>query len=303
MFSPPVPYPSLDEGIRAAFGSGQSVVSMTGVSGGDINRAYRLTLKDGARVFMKANTRDNLAFFTAEAEGLSAIAAAGAIRTPELLGTGTDDRYGAFLLLSWAEAGPKSGTYWETFGANLAAMHLADASALVSGGRFGFLHDNFIGSRRQINSPRGSWTAFFRDCRQAPKLQAADRRGYFDAEDRKRITKLLDRLDEHLTEPERPSLLHGDLWSGNFITGEDGEAWLIDPAAYVGHAEADIAMTELFGGFPPAFYGAYREAHPLQPEYGHRRDLYNLYHLVNHLLMFGAAYLGPVRRILRAYGS
>ena len=108
-------------------------------------------------------------------------------------------------------------------------------------------------------------------------------------------------MDELLVEPEQPSLLHGDLWSGNVITGNDGKAWLIDPAVYVGHAEADLAMTELFGGFPPAFYDAYKEAAKLQPGYAKRRDLYNLYHLLNHLNMFGRSYYPSVMRIVNSY--
>ena len=110
-------------------------------------------------------------------------------------------------------------------------------------------------------------------------------------------------LDRYLVEPEKPSLVHGDLWSGNFITGSDGQAWLIDPAVYVGHAEADLAMTELFGGFHPRFYAAYREVNPLQPGYEQRRDLYNLYHLLNHLNLFGRGYLSSVLRILSRYES
>lgn len=297
----PTLYASLEEAVRSVFG-GARVEGMSGVSGGDINRAYRLTLTDGTSVFMKANARDALPFFTAEAEGLAAISATGAIRTPELLGLGTDERLGAFLLLAWVEAGPRTRSFWEDFGRGLAAMHHADVSGLT-GGRFGFPHDSFIGAGRQINTPGESWIEFFRDCRLAPMFRIADASGCFDADDRRRMTRLLDRLDERLIEPERPSLLHGDLWSGNFLTGGDGAAWLIDPAAYVGHPEADLAMTELFGGFAPAFYDAYKETSPLQPGYGYRRDLYNLYHLLNHLNLFGAAYRGSVRRILRTFGD
>ena len=115
------------------------------------------------------------------------------------------------------------------------------------------------------------------------------------------MTKLLDHLEAYLPEPGFPSLLHGDLWGGNYIVGNDGEAWLIDPAAYVGHYEADLAMTELFGGFPQRFYHAYSEVNPIDAGYGERRDLYNLYHLLNHLNLFGGSYFGAVRRVLHAY--
>ena len=112
---------------------------------------------------------------------------------------------------------------------------------------------------------------------------------------------MMDHLEDYLPEPAFPSLLHGDLWNGNYLVGNDGEACLIDPAVYVGHAEADLAMTELFGGFPQRFYVAYNEANPVDPGYRERRDLYNLYHLLNHLNLFGGGYLGSVREILRAF--
>ena len=292
-------FTSLNTAVTSVLGSTQQITDIAGVSGGDINRAYRLTTADGTRLFMKSNRRDALPFFTAEIEGLNAIAQTGTIRTPSVLGWGTDERYGAFLLLEWIEAAPRKRNYWEIFGQALAAMHMADTSAVIGMDTFGFPHDNFIGAGEQINSPRRSWIDFFRDCRLVPMLRRAET--YFDAADRKRADRLLERLADYLIEPERPSLLHGDLWSGNFITGSDGEAWLIDPAAYVGHAEADLAMTELFGGFSPVFYDAYREKYPLQPGYEIRRDLYNLYHLLNHLNLFGGAYLHSVRDILRRY--
>ena len=152
-----------------------------------------------------------------------------------------------------------------------------DTAGLASGRSFGFGADNFIGSRTQRNVCRNSWISFFRDCRLAPQLQDAAK--WFDAADRKRTAYLLDHLEDVLTEPDSPSLLHGDLWSGSFIAGRGGIPWLIDPAAYAGHAEAALSMAELFSGFPKRFYAAYGEVNPIQPGYGRRRDLYHLYHL------------------------
>ena len=272
---------------------GAPLRSTTPVSGGDINDAYKLTLTDGRQVFMKANRSVCLSFFQAEAEGLEAIRATDTIGVPQVIAVGKDQQYGAFLLLEWVEAAPKAHGFWETFGRSLARMHQAPAS------RFGWEKDNYIGASPQINTPHDKWVAFFRDCRLSPQIKRAQR--YFDPSMRKRITRLLDHLEDFLVEPAHPSLLHGDLWSGNFITGNDGQAWLIDPAVYVGHAEADLAMTELFGGFAPAFYSAYREVNPLQPGYEQRRDLYNLYHLLNHLNLFGGGYLSAVLRILNRY--
>lgn len=292
-------YSSLEDALKEVLGNGCRVVSTIPVSGGDINRAYRLTLSDGQRVFLKSNTRDKLKMFQIEAEGLSAIAGTGAIRVPKVYCAGTDDRYGAFLLMENIDSVRLGLGYWDSFGHRLAAMHMADTSALTPGGIFGLSGDNYIGERPQDNTPGKSWVEFFRERRLFPQFR--DAMHYFEVEDRKRITQLLDHLPEYLIEPEYPSLLHGDLWSGNFITDDRGEAMLIDPAVYVGHAEADLAMTELFGGFSSRFYDAYRESRPLQPGYEDRRELYNLYHLLNHLNMFGASYLNSVRHIIQRY--
>ena len=135
---------------------------------------------------------------------------------------------------------------------------------------FGWTSDNYIGAGKQINTQSDKWVPFFRDYRLAPQFKSAQH--YFDASDWKRITRLLDHLDKYLSEPHHPSLLHGDLWSGNFITGSDGRAWLIDQAVYVGHAEADLAMTELFGGFTSLFYDAYNEVNKIDKSYHDRRD-------------------------------
>lgn len=294
-------FTSLKQALSEFYGKEVKIVQSRRIAGGDINDAYGLELSDGTRLFMKSNAKQNQSFFTAEAAGLYAIAQTGVIRTPHLLCSGTDaDRGGiSFLLMEVIESGHRAADYWETFAHQLAALHQASTADLVPGGSYGFAQDNYIGARQQVNTPYDHWISFFRDCRLAP--QFTDAASYFTEADRKRIGSLLDHLEDFLVEPEHPSLLHGDLWSGNVMTGNDGKAWLIDPAVYVGHPEADLAMTELFGGFPSAFYAAYREAFPMQDGYEGRRDLYNLYQLLNHLNLFGASYLSSVRRIVEKY--
>ena len=289
-------FESLNDAITKLFDS--AIESYNRVYGGDINDAFELKLKNGEHIFMKINSSVNADFFKAEAVGLAAISKTGAIRTPIVLGYGTDNGT-QFLLLSYIESVGRNNDFWELFGVQLAAKHRADTNSHVLGGRFGFNSDNYIGKNNQINSPHGSWIGFYRECRLMPQFRTAEK--YFDIAYIKSISRFLDRLDTLLIEPDRPSLLHGDLWSGNFITGSDGEAWLIDPAVYVGRREADIAMTELFGGFNNRFYSAYKEAAPFQYGYEDRRDIYNLYHLLNHLNLFGGSYLSSVKNIINRY--
>ena len=300
----PPHHTSLAQALVSLYGNSVAIAETDRLSGGDINKAYGLTLNTGAHIFMKANSKANADFFTAEAAGLSAIEATGVIKTPEILCTGTDDGEDvgySFLLLKFIKSAKPRTDYWETFARDLAALHKADTKIFELSGKFGFFQNNFIGARAQNNTPSDSWISFFRDNRLAPQFKDAD--SYFTAEDRTKITKLLDHLEDFLIEPNQPSLLHGDLWSGNVMCGPEGKAMLIDPAAYIGHAEADLAMTELFGGFPEKFYVAYREANPLEPGYENRRDLYNLYQLLNHLNLFGPTYLGPVLSIVDEYVS
>ena len=294
---------SLEEAIAILFGENVRIVSRRAVYGGDINESYRLSLSEGTAIFMKSNIYKNLSFFEAEAKGLHALQGAGTIGVPKVLGIGTDKKLGiSFILMEYLEAAPRVRNYWEIFGRELASLHLVNSSRFVSEEsnlRFGFEADNYIGASPQKNILKENWITFFRECRLLPQIKMAE--GYFDSSVRGQCEKLLGHLESYLVEPEFPSLIHGDLWSGNAVCGPDGKAWILDPAAYVGHFEAELAMTELFGGYPTQFYDAYHEVNRIDSGYRDRRDLYNLYHMLNHLNLFGGSYYGSVRRILNKY--
>jgi fructosamine-3-kinase len=207
--------------------------------------------------------------------------------------------------MEFVELGDLDEKFWERFAADLSNMHKADTESYIpkndfqNGKKFGFLQDNYIGKTKQINTPKETWLDFFRENRLEYQFKLAEK--YFSSDDFKKINKLLDNLSSFLIEPEKPALLHGDLWGGNVMCNKKSQAMLIDPACYVGHPEADIAMTELFGGFSGKFYDAYKQTGLIQPEYSERRDLYNLYHLLNHLNMFGTTYLSAVQTVIDKY--
>ena len=289
---------SLKEAIQKTFGKKVTIEQRKTVHGGDANDAYLLVLSDGRRAFLKENSVSNADFFKAEAEGIAAIRATDTLRVPDFYEYGTDGDK-SFLLMEYIDGGRPVKYFWEKLGTGLAMMHKADTSIFTGESTYGFNKDNFIGAGKQINTTKNSWIEFFAECRLRPQFKLAER--YFDSDIIKAANSLMDNLDKFLFEPERPSLLHGDLWSGNFMADEKGEPMLIDPAVYVGCNEADIAMTELFGGFDRRFYEAYFNAMGEIPGYADRRDLYNLYHLTNHLNLFGSAYLPAVVRTVRKY--
>ena len=284
---------SISEAISALFGPSVTVVDRQRVSGGDINRAYRLELSNGENVFLKCNRAELLDMFTAEAHGLEALRATGTIGVPEPLAAGSDNTE-AFLIMEYLTPAPRRADYWETFGRELAMLHRAKCNP-----RFGFPTDNYIGSTPQQNAPSDSWVSFFRDRRLLPQMKLAW--DLLDDRTRRNLTRIADHLDNLLPEPPFPSLIHGDLWSGNALCGPDGKAWILDPATYVAHFEADLAMTELFGGFPNRFYQSYNALNPIDPAYSDRRDLYNLYHFLNHLNLFGLSYLAEVKAVAERY--
>jgi fructosamine-3-kinase len=261
------------------------------VSGGCINAAWRIPSPAGT-VFLKTNRADAVDLFEAEADGLEALRAAGGVRVPGVLGVGSAAD-AAWLLLEWIEPGRPGPATEAALGRGLAVQHR------TGGERYGWRRDNWIGATPQENAATADWADFFAVHRlgfQVDLLETAGSAGRLIAPARRLIEGVPALLAGH---EARPSLLHGDLWGGNWMTASDGVPVLIDPAVYLGDREADLAMTRLFGGFGADFYAAYETDWPLPDGAGLRRDLYNLYHVLNHVNLFGAGYLGQAERLVR----
>ncbi len=272
------------------------------LSGGDVSRALRLEMGNGRPLVLKVKPDAPADMFAREAEGLAALADADGPTIPAAYLTGPD-----FILLEDLRPYPPTPTYWEEFGLRLAMMHhspyrITPENFPHGPGKvfYGFAHDNYCGETPQPNPWTESGHEFFAEHRLRHQARLARDRERRDAPDICRIERLCGRLP-NLVPPQKPALIHGDLWGGNAIAGPRGEPALIDPAAHFGWAEAELAMTLLFGGFPHAFYDAYTASYPLAPGWRGRMDLYNLYHLLNHLNVFGASYLGHVQDTLRRY--
>jgi fructosamine-3-kinase len=268
------------------------LTSIKPVGGGDINQAARIETESAA-YFVKWNLSHASHLFETEAHGLKLLSEAHAVRLPHVIAL--IDQPPA-LVLEWIEVGSHKSDAAEELGRLLTQQHRS------LGQSFGLDHDNFIGANPQLNRPTDSWLDFFRDQRLGVQVKLAQERGHFNTDRAQQLNELMDHLDRWI-DPNNvvPSLLHGDLWSGNYLVDAHKQPVLIDPAVYYGDREAEIAFTQLFGGFGPRFYAAYNEAWPLDPGYANRRDLYNLYHLLNHLNLFGEGYGGSVDAVLERY--
>jgi fructosamine-3-kinase len=269
----------------------------TDIGGGCINTAVKLS--DGQRsFFVKLNAADLFDMFAAEAEGLGEIAQTRSIRVPEPICHGTVDGK-AFLVMEYIDMGRPRGTAAEEAGRRLAALHQTRRE------QFGWHRDNTIGSTHQSNASDADWIEFWRKQRLEFQLRLAARNGYGGSL-QSGGEKLMARFPALIDHNPIPSLLHGDLWGGNLSYDRDGKPVIYDPAVYFGDREADLAMTELFGGFPGHFYAAYNEAWPLDAGYDSRKTLYNLYHILNHANMFGGGYVrqaqGMIDRLLAEIG-
>ncbi len=263
------------------------------VGGGSINDCFRIDSTAG-RFFVKVNTADrHPGLYEAEADGLRRLMETGAIRVPRVIAHG-EEQDEAYLLLEWVEQGLMDEAYWTFFGRQLAELHRSTDE------QFGLDRDNYIGSLKQVNDRRDSWSAFLIDCRLEPLVRMARDRGRLDAADAFRFERLFMKL--HAAFPsEPPALLHGDLWSGNRLCATNGEPVLVDPAVYYGHREMDLGMATLFGGFEAGFFKSYHDHWPLEPGWQERAPLTHLYPLLVHAVLFGGGYPGQVRTVLKRY--
>lgn len=264
-------------------------------TGGCINSTYLLQLSRGKSYFTKENNHAPSDMFREESKGLTALSEKFPLIVPRPLALGKEGKKD-FLILDFIKGSAKKRGFWTEFAVALAQMHDAEGSHTC-----GFDSDNYIGSTRQINDKMDKWTDFFCEKRLLYQLKLAVSRNLADSSVIKGVENICHKISSLLPEPNCPSLLHGDLWSGNYMVDEEGRAALIDPAVYYGHREADLAMTELFGGFPREFYDGYSQIYCLDKGYRERRDLYNLYHMLNHLNLFGLSYAGSVKSIISAY--
>ena len=260
------------------------------IGGGSINRAFYLPT-DTEPLFVKLNAAQALQAFEAEADGLETLRSAKAVAVPETVDVGCAGGT-AYLALRWLELSSRTTAAERLLGAALARQHR------VTAGQFGWHRDNTIGATPQRNTPTSSWVDFLRLERLGFQLELAADRG-LPQQQLDHGYRVLERIERFFKDDEpAASLLHGDLWSGNWGSDASGKPYIYDPAVYYGDREADLAMTRLFGGFGDAFYSAYQAEWPLAAGWEARVDLYNLYHLLNHFNLFGAGYLGEVGHCL-----
>jgi fructosamine-3-kinase len=258
------------------------------LSGGCINQGYAVSSGDRT-YFVKVNQAAQIAMFEAEALGLQEMRQSNTIRVPKPICWGTADNF-SYIVLEWLEMNQgNSNSAWEEMGRKLAAMH---CYTIRQG--MGWKINNTIGSTPQINTWTDDWAEFYIQYRLLYQFQLARRRGgNFPQQE-----KLLAAIPKLLSHQPQPSLVHGDLWGGNAGCTVSGEPVIFDPATYFGDREVDIAMTELFGGFPAAFYRGYNEVFPLLSGYEQRKTIYNLYHILNHFNLFGGGYASQANRMI-----
>lgn len=285
---------SLFQHVFQQLGLPSTIRHLAPVSGGSINDAYQV-ITDQQTYFIKTRSGVSADFFQKEQNNLLLLRQTHTARLPQPFGEWYDPiSKRGFLVLEWIEgqATPKSE---EQLGYDLALLHSCYGHA------FGNQEDNYIGLLPQPNGWAQDWATFFRDQRIGFQVELGKKKGVISGNRLRKLEKLRDRLDSLLSHQPNPSLLHGDLWSGNWIPGPEGKPYLIDPASYYGDRELDLAFTECFGGYSDSFYHAYQEQFPLSDSYSDRKPLYILLFLLIHLNLFGEAYGSRVDQILNYY--
>lgn len=273
----------------------QSVTSVQRVSGGSINQAAKVTLDDDTFCFLKWNTSADPHMFNVEKKGLQLLTSADtSLRIPSVLATGQTDEDTGFLLQEFIVEGRSKPNSAGDFGRALAQLHKHHNKT------FGLDHDNFIGRLPQSNTPHDSWVDFFIQERMEPQLQMAIDSGKLGSNTASSFKAMYKQLPD-IFPNEPPSLLHGDLWGGNYFFDQDGKATIYDPAVYYGNREIELAFTHLFGGFSSNFYSAYEETYPLSSGFSGRKDIYNLYPLLVHTNLFGGSYARQVENIVHQF--
>ena len=274
---------------------GSQITKMNSLSGGCISSSYKVNTKDGNSYFLKYNYSSGSDMFLTEAHGLQELDKPGVITIPKVISFDKE-----FILLDLIENSGRSKNFFEDFGRKFAVLHKFNNE------KYGFYEDNYIGSNPQLNIPDNdeekNWTKFYFQKRILYQFHLAEKSGNSTSDLRSSISKLENKIDLIVTDnSEKPSLLHGDLWGGNYMVDKNGFACLIDPAVYYGNREADLAMTKLFGGFDSEFYRAYNEEFPLPDGYDYRENIYKLYHVLNHLNLFGSGYYSQAISLIKYY--
>lgn len=270
-----------------------SSLQLQPVGGGSINQTFRIST-GASTYFCKVNSATKFPhLFQKEAKGLQLLRTQGALRVPEVIDQFCSEDQ-QVLLLEWIQSGPKTGAFWKAFGSGLAALHH------ISQDSYGLDHDNYMGSVAQANDRESDWCRFFMNQRLQPLVQQCADQKLLGAKQQQLFEQLYDRLPT-LFAPEPPALLHGDLWSGNYMCDDAAGAVLIDPAVYYGHRSMDLGMTTLFGSFDALFYQSYHYHYPLPSNYAEQWQVCNLYPLLIHLRLFGRGYLSQIEIILQEF--
>jgi fructosamine-3-kinase len=287
---------AVDQAIERAIGARVRILGRTPLGGGSINDTSQLDTTAGTFV-VKTHRHAPARMFRSEADGLDALRASGTtLVIPRVIAVGPDAPGAfSFLVLEHLAPGRRHADFDEALGRGLAELHRA------TGRQFGFATDNYCGATPQPNPWTDRWVDFFGGSRLGHQLRLATDAGLLSPTDRQPIESLIGRLGDWIGEPSRPSLIHGDLWSGNVHLDHEGRPALIDPAAHYAHREAELGMMTLFGGFSSRVFAAYDEAFPLEPDWRDRNILYQLYHLLNHLNLFGSGYRNQVMSIVRRF--